>query len=147
MSTPYSFYQALDANKQEIRLLEIISPSSPASSPIVPLESVQCRLHTVSLLHKPTFTALSYVWGDATEREDITVNGVAFPATLNLASALKYVRAHWQNQFPGRDVSTFRIWADAVCINQTDLDERSQQVQLMGQIYSEAEIVFSWLGQ
>ncbi|ETS85595.1 hypothetical protein PFICI_03620 [Pestalotiopsis fici W106-1] len=38
------------------------------------------------------------------------------------------------------------LWADAVCINQQDLAERSQQVSLMGSIYSQANWVISWLG-
>jgi hypothetical protein len=38
------------------------------------------------------------------------------------------------------------IWADAICINQSDLQERSQQVRLMGNIYRNAERVLIWLG-
>jgi len=38
-----------------------------------------------------------------------------------------------------RDESrVLRIWADALCINQSDIDERNQQVSMMGQIYSTA---------
>ncbi|EMC91999.1 hypothetical protein BAUCODRAFT_79562, partial [Baudoinia panamericana UAMH 10762] len=36
---------------------------------------------------------------------------------------------------------------DAVCVNQTDLPERSQQVQLMTDVYSRAKEVVVWLGQ
>jgi hypothetical protein len=39
------------------------------------------------------------------------------------------------------------LWADALCINQDDLDERTRQVELMRRIYSDAELVLSWLGQ
>lgn len=38
------------------------------------------------------------------------------------------------------------MWADAVCINQKDLEERSHQVALMGDIYSGAGEIFIWLG-
>ncbi|RSL69069.1 hypothetical protein CEP53_002348 [Fusarium sp. AF-6] len=38
------------------------------------------------------------------------------------------------------------FWADAICINQQDIKERTQQVQLMGQIYGSAETVYSWVG-
>ena len=39
-----------------------------------------------------------------------------------------------------------KIWADAVCINQNDLDERSSQVSIMGDIYSSAKVCQIWLG-
>ncbi|XXH02462.1 hypothetical protein Hte_008838 [Hypoxylon texense] len=37
------------------------------------------------------------------------------------------------------------LWVDALCINQDNLRERSQQVQLMRDIYGKAEGVFSWI--
>lgn len=39
------------------------------------------------------------------------------------------------------------LWIDAICINQDDLDERSQQVRLMKNIYSTAGRVLVWLGE
>jgi hypothetical protein len=33
-----------------------------------------------------------------------------------------------------------------MCINQTDLQERSNQVQLMSSIYSQAAVVLAWIG-
>lgn len=38
------------------------------------------------------------------------------------------------------------IWADAVCINQADMDEKSTQVGMMDRIYSNAVYVLGWLG-
>lgn len=38
------------------------------------------------------------------------------------------------------------MWIDAICINQTDLDEKGYQVELMGDIYSKASHVLIWLG-
>ncbi|KAF2023231.1 HET-domain-containing protein, partial [Setomelanomma holmii] len=38
------------------------------------------------------------------------------------------------------------IWVDRICINQSDDDERSHQVGLMGLIYRRARTVFIWLG-
>lgn len=37
------------------------------------------------------------------------------------------------------------IWADAICISQTDKSERGHQVQLMHKIYSQAAVVSVWL--
>ncbi|KUJ10875.1 uncharacterized protein LY89DRAFT_739856 [Mollisia scopiformis] len=39
------------------------------------------------------------------------------------------------------------VWVDALCINQDDLAERSQQVMLMRDIYSVAHRVVVWLGE
>lgn len=39
------------------------------------------------------------------------------------------------------------VWVDALCINQEDRDERSQQVGLMGLIFWLAECVLIWLGR
>ncbi|CAM1504189.1 Fc.00g017800.m01.CDS01 [Cosmosporella sp. VM-42] len=38
------------------------------------------------------------------------------------------------------------IWADAICINQEDIDEKSAQVSIMDWIYSRATFVLAWLG-
>lgn len=78
------------------------------------------------------YEALSYTWGTSSNHV-ITLNGQhAFPVTNNLFYALKRLKyAH-----------TVRVlWIDAVCINQSDLQERSQQVQHMRSIYREASRV------
>jgi Heterokaryon incompatibility protein (HET) len=52
------------------------------------------------------YTALSYVWGDASVTEDIIVNGVSFAVTSNLASALRQIR---------KVFGEVLLWADAIC--------------------------------
>jgi len=39
------------------------------------------------------------------------------------------------------------LWADAICIDQQNIEERGTQVQLMGMIYWKADRVLVWLGQ
>jgi hypothetical protein len=78
-------YQALNASRREIRLLEI--PLLPDSRPI------SCNLITVSLDDKPEYAALSYVWGDPTDTEYLELNGQRFSATKSLISALYQFRA------------------------------------------------------
>jgi hypothetical protein len=41
----------------------------------------------------------------------------------------------------------FKLWVDAICINQDDLDERGRQVRRMREIYSTAWTVVAWLGE
>jgi hypothetical protein len=38
-------------------------------------------------------------------------------------------------------------WIDAICINQTDEDEKMNQIALMGEIYTQANMVTAWLGK
>ena len=39
------------------------------------------------------------------------------------------------------------LWVDAVCINQTNISERTTQVRMMRTIYSRAACVLVWLGE
>jgi hypothetical protein len=41
----------------------------------------------------------------------------------------------------------FRLWVDALCINQKDVPERNQQVLLMAKLYKSSTRVISWLGK
>lgn len=38
-------------------------------------------------------------------------------------------------------------WIDVICIDQTNISERSQQVGQMGRIFSGAFLVYLWLGK
>jgi hypothetical protein len=71
----------------------------------------------------------------------IKVNGPVVQVGPNLDQALRTLR-----EIPETKAGK-RIWIDSLCINQADLVEKSQQVKRMGNIYSEAERVVSWLGE
>jgi hypothetical protein len=129
-------YEALSETHPEIRLLEIVSSGSTGSQ-------IECVLRKVFLSEKINFTALSYVWVSSFKTGEILLNGKLTPVTLNLANALRWAKHHWQKKFPDRDAGEFRLWADAVCINQDDTEERNHQVRLMQDIYSKAELVLS----
>ena len=83
------------------------------------------------------YTALSYVWGESMGTKQILVNGCSFHITSNLDSALRHLRD---------TKSAIRVWADALCIDQSDVTERNQQVQQMGSIYSIAQHTIIYLG-
>ena len=78
------------------------------------------------------------MWGPTTSGEHIYLSGAGQnPITDNLAKALRRLRR----------LNEIRVlWIDALCINQDDMTERSQQVQMMGSIYSRANRVLVWLG-
>ncbi|KAJ4256787.1 hypothetical protein NW762_008883 [Fusarium torreyae] len=136
-----SLYQPLNTNRHEIRLLEILSES--------PNDKVECKLHTVPLTPETYYVCLSYVWGDPSVTEEITVDGFPRQVTVNLATALRHLKKHWMEieleSDSNLDTSKFRLWADAVCINQDDIAERSAQVSMMANIYSSAEMVLAWI--
>jgi len=39
-----------------------------------------------------------------------------------------------------------RIWVDALCIDQNNLEEKAYQIELMHKIYAQAQHVVIWLG-
>lgn len=86
------------------------------------------------------FAALSYVWGDETKRKDILVNNVVVSVTENLEIALRHLAAD------GYFEDDFKLWVDALCINQTDEGERASQINKMREIYSGSWTVIAWLG-
>src|SRR5881628_1537711 len=75
-----SLYKPLVRDVSEIRLLTI-QPSANKNAPIMSI------FHQAWLEDEPTYTTLSYVWGDKSAQEDIYVNGTAFSVTKILASA------------------------------------------------------------
>ncbi|KAI1188495.1 heterokaryon incompatibility protein-domain-containing protein [Nemania serpens] len=83
------------------------------------------------------YTALSYVWGQLTSADTILIDGQELGITANLGAALRDLRDGDRSH---------RIWADALCIDQRNIPERSQQVALMGQIYSRANNTVIHLG-
>jgi Heterokaryon incompatibility protein (HET) len=86
-----------------------------------------------------SYEAISYFWGDRKQTQTILINGKNFFVTSNLESALRHLRHGEQGQ-------PLRFWIDAICINQADTHERSEQVRQMFHIYNRAERVIVWLG-
>jgi len=81
----------------------------------------------------PTYFILSYVWGDASQKVPILVDGRSFGVTFNLHAALVRLRA-WAGDNP-ENLSAYYFWADAICSHQDDINEKSRQVTRMKNIY------------
>lgn len=94
-------------------------------------------LITEALSSGVPYEAISYVWGSNVKDHTILCSGRIIHITANLHSVLRQVR--WPTKFRA-------VWADSICINQDDIDERTQQVASMGDIYSEASRVLMCLG-
>ncbi|KAK0710606.1 hypothetical protein B0H67DRAFT_492330, partial [Lasiosphaeris hirsuta] len=64
----------------------------------------------------------AYVWGDSTGRLAITLQGRKFDVTKNLFHALRQLREWVKEGVFGDETGTPKFWADAICINQGDLN-------------------------
>lgn len=132
-SEPFKYRSLIEPDSFRLILLE---PSSSHTA------DLRCTLFHTRLSHCDRdiidhYTALSYVWGDPTQTGSIYVDGHRFTITATLEAALRDLRD------PSR---VLRIWADALCIEQSNLAERSSQVGLMAQIYSTAHHTVIHLG-
>ena len=141
----------------------------------------QLKIHFFSspLSTCPSYTALSYTWGDPSPNIDprtimftkvlrcypvLCQNRIVL-ASRNLRDALRRIRqyqtwrANKEGTFERYDEPNQKIllertygapiyfWIDAICINQEDVHERSQQVTLMSKIYTQATHTMIWLGE
>jgi hypothetical protein len=124
-------YQELQATPPFIRLFTLL-PSPSADAPL------KGHLEAFPLASCPPYEALSYAWGKERGIEKtVRLDGRDVFATSNLDSALRSLRL----------LDTPRVlWVDALCINQNSASERSHQVSLMKEIYSQCERDLLWLG-
>lgn len=102
-------------------------------------DTIQCRLQEVSLKdNSARFLALSYCWNTSKTEETVTVDGQPVRITTNLHAALRNARA------PSTAVS---LWVDQICVDQTNIIDRNDQVGKMGAIFRAASGVIVWLGE
>ena len=84
------------------------------------------------------YHALSYAWGPPDFTHKFYSAEGFVQVTENLWEALRRYRKAGES---------IRLWFDAVCIDQSNQQERSQQILLMRMIYSESKCVLIWLGE
>ncbi|KAH7417754.1 heterokaryon incompatibility protein-domain-containing protein [Cadophora sp. MPI-SDFR-AT-0126] len=155
----YGIYKPLEVATPQIRLL-VVWPASDKS--ICPLCSL---VRTTIRPGMESYEGLSYTWGDLKDTQTIRLHyssqteamhkafgewntelyarmenceTVDFNVTRNVYTALVNLR---------RPDTARLLWVDMLCINQGNLPERSQQVTLMKEIYSQAATVSVWLGE
>lgn len=121
-------YRPLSYVDGEIRLLK--------STPMQPNEPLKFTMMNVALAEAPLYVALSYYWGDPHRTASVEVDDVDMQITINLEAALRRLVAE--------DVEF--VWADALCINQKDIFEKSLQIPRMAAIFNKASVVAVWLG-
>jgi hypothetical protein len=97
-------------------------------------------LKTVQLDPVLHFDALSYTWGPQDSTFSIALNGQLMHVHHNLHTALPHLALRGTSQ------SRRPIWIDAICINQSDEQEKTEQIGHMNKTYQRAETVWVWLG-
>ncbi|KAF2972394.1 hypothetical protein GQX73_g1106 [Xylaria multiplex] len=119
-----SIYRPLE-DRDEIRILELLPHSEGSNAP------VNVRFYHVKLSQRPRFEALSYTWGDQDTQHPVTVNeaGDTVAVGSNCISALRALRRADQPR---------RLWVDALCINQADIEEKGAQIPIIGNVYNSA---------
>ncbi|KAI0545480.1 heterokaryon incompatibility protein-domain-containing protein [Xylaria curta] len=121
-NSEFVYQSELDLATDQIRVVEL----SPGSED----DYIECSLKVHSIKKDGVPEALSYVWGKAISQEQILVDLQLFSVTKNLLEILRGLRHLETPRF---------IWIDAICINQRNYEERSHQVRLMRDIYSQAQ--------
>lgn len=111
------------------RLLELL--------PGEPDDDIRCNLTVESLKDSPTFQALSYAWGSEADLKGIYVNDQVMHVTSNLRSALRHLRRKHESRV---------LWVDAICIDQKNLEEKSEQIGRMGDFYRASTKTILWIG-
>lgn len=101
-------------------------------------DSLKCQISHHSLDCKPSYEALSYVWGPQDNQVHLYCQAQILEIGLNLYAALSRLRRTNRERI---------LWVDKICICQDDLDERGHQVSLMSDIFSFASSVIVWLGE
>jgi Heterokaryon incompatibility protein (HET) len=121
MGAQQSVYSRLDPKAREIRLVHI--------QPGLWDDPILCEIEIVSLNSSPcpVYQTLSYTWGDSQATKPILLEDCLIDVKANLWAALRRLRCADKTRV---------IWIDALCINQTNIQEKNLQVMLMGKIYS-----------
>lgn len=107
------------------------------------IDPIHVSLEVYDDLRYHEYETVSYTWGG--ENGDSRLSQPVYIGphwdillqTRNCWEMLRHMR-------PWKGVRT--IWVDAICINQTDMQERQKQVAKMGRIYEKASRVVIYLG-
>lgn len=105
---------------------------------------LSCNLVHVNHGGETRYEALSYAWGPPRFTEKLLIrvdrddpSDAHMMITENLSEALLALCLDDKPRY---------LWVDAICINQSNIEEKNHQVAQMGDIYRNAEKVIVWLG-
>lgn len=127
-NTQLSRYPYEELSEGHIRLLRIV-PGKEGTE-------LGTLISTVRLDASVPFETLSYTWGGSQTRF-VRCGAYSLTVTENLFRALHVLRSEHEERV---------FWIDAVCINQSDKDEKTKQIKLMREIYATSQSTTVWLG-
>jgi hypothetical protein len=92
------------------------------------------------------YTTLSYSWGrnsdgDSSRNHEILIEHRSLPITESLFDALQRIRRKTDDA-----IEHDLFWIDAICIDQSNIPERNQQVSIVARIFKSAASGTIWLG-
>lgn len=107
----------------EVRLLRLLDCSTE--------NDIWCELNSFDLWTAKSYTAVSYTWGLAILSRTIHINGKPIRVRENVWQFLDRLRRNKQRGL---------YWIDALCIYQSCIPEKNQQVSLMQEIYKRVRL-------
>jgi hypothetical protein len=130
----YFKHTPLNRTEGSIRLLRIL--------PLLSVNQlIQCEItHTTT---DARYECLSYQWGEKDSNHRILINDKLFMVRQNLFDFIEHM--HSGSITLSNTIQL--IWIDALCIDQSSMDEKNHQVAQMGTIYRNATVVKIWLGR
>jgi hypothetical protein len=120
-------YQPI-STQRNIRILALKNTTSES-------ETLECELVEESVDH-PTDKY------EAVPDHYVICNGRKLPVTSNCDAFLRMFRKHRTYDTPKER----RLWVDSICIDQSNLAEKTQQLMLMGNVYRNSTRTLVWLG-
>jgi hypothetical protein len=125
-------YEPLDPSLKEIRVLEV--------APGVGDAVVECTMKRISLLDDPVpvYETISYCWGPPRAPSTIKLNGHLTSVPASSETAIRRMRLSDRPR---------TLWIDAICIDQSSVTERGEQVAFMSAVYRGAMRNLIYLGE
>lgn len=124
-----SIYQRLDSKQRQFHLVQLTTRKSS--------KHMRCKLRTFNIDSSPRYKALSYAWGTIEGQRDIFLGDHKLRIRRNLYDFLRVLQNREDRGL---------IWIDQLCIDQSSIEEKADQVGIMEQIYRGATQTFLWLG-
>ncbi len=87
---------------------------------------IRVKLSQTTFAQRPKYVALSYTWGSPDVVREIELDNTPVDVRRNLWWALYHLRSTTEERL---------LWIDAICIDQSNIEERNQQVILMAHIF------------
>lgn len=124
------------SHSRDFRLVRLEAKSSKSTE-----ASIACEFFHYSLDEAPSYSTLSYTWASP----DLDKEETAFCADSSLSIQLNlsaWIHTHGISLADQGHL----FWIDQLCIDQSNIIERSNQVRLMKEIYAKSSKLFVWLG-